>query len=479
MSHISRLFILHTNDVHSCFENMPKLAARIAQYRQTYLPDELLTVDCGDHLDRVRLETEGTGGLANIAVLNESGYELFVPGNNEGLTFPKAIFENVFREHANFSVLGTNMLELQTGSVPPWMFSRLIINKSGFRIGIIGVTASFNDFYRLLGWNVTEPQHAIAEAVSELRAKVELVLVVSHVGLIFDRQLAELVPGIDCIIGGHTHHLLEQAEQIGQTTIGAAGKSGTHLGVIEIEYDPVDLTLKHIAGHAENVTDEKDEPRVAAIIESYRSISLAAMQKQITVLDEPIPHNLRTESELGNLLADGLRKWTESEVGIVNSGQLLNGLSSGTLTHVDLLSVCPSPINPCSVMLYGSELVLALEQSLMDEYIDMAVRGYGFRGKVLGSLCVSGMDIIYDKTSPDFHKIKSVWIGNQPIEPERLYKVGTIDMFTFGVGYPTLGTNREIHYYLPEFIRDVLQKELASPIPNTYRKQLHWKQTSF
>jgi len=54
-----------------------------------------------------------------------------------------------------------------------------------------------------------------------------------------------------------------------------------------------------------------------------------------------------------------------------------------------------------------------------------------------------------------------VRVGRQPLEPERLYRVGTVDMFTFGAGYPTLGKGADTTYYLPEILRDVLRRQLS------------------
>lgn len=454
---------------------MPKLATMIGRYRRDYSAEQLLIVDCGDHLDRVRLETEGSRGLSNIEVMNATGYDVFVPGNNEGLTFPKPIMESVFREHANFTVLGTNMYDLRSGQVPSWMTDGHIVVKNGVRIGLIGVTASYNDFYHPLGWDVRDPFQAAVDAIGELRDKVDFLIVISHVGLPFDRRLAEQVSGIDCIIGGHTHHLMEQAERVGTTLIGAAGKYGTHLGVVEAAFDVVSNRLLSLGGYALPSEGEAADIRITDLIERNLRFSLSAMDRQVTVLAEPIPHNVREESELGNLLADALRKWTESDIGIVNAGQLLDGLSAGRQTDADFLAICPSPINPCSIRLLGADIRQALEEALLDEYIDQTIRGYGFRGKQLGTLCLSGIEVDYDRSSREFDKIKAIRIHHEPLSPDRLYKVGTIDMFTFGIGYLTLSKGQDTIYYLPEFIRDVLKKELIAPGAILVSKKPRWK----
>lgn len=460
---MNRLVLLHTNDLHSQFENMPKLASRIRAYRSKYPADELLVIDCGDHMDRVSAITEGSCGEANVAVMNATGYDVFVPGNNEGLTFAKSSFETMFKGKTDFTVLGTNMRDWKTGATPPWMAQELIVDKGGRKIGLIGVTASFNDFYHPLGWDVGDPLTDVQKAVEALRAQADVIVVISHVGIRFDRLLADKVPVIDCILGGHTHHLFEQAEHIGDTCIGAAGKLGSHLGVVEMEFTPGTRRPTAVRGRAESVEQEVDDPQIASIIQTYRASSQHRLSQQAALLEEPLDHDPLQESDLGNLLAEGLRAWTDAEVGIVNSGQLLHGLAAGSCSEGDILEVCPSPVNPCSLLLTGSQLMQALEESLVEEIIRRRIHGFGFRGYILGTLSVSGMDIVYDAHAADHQKIISVQIQGKRMELDRLYRVGTIDMFTFGVGYPSLGQGREIHFYLPELLRDILKRELANP----------------
>ena len=459
----NRLLILHTNDLHSCFENMPKLSHRINEYRRQVNKEDLLIIDCGDHMDRMRMETEGSDGVANIAIMNATGYDIFVPGNNEGLTFTKEAFEHVFREHALFAVLGTNLFELDRASVPSWMSSQIVIDKNGRKIGIVGVTASYNAFYHLLGWDVRDPLETVRHVVDELRESVQLLIVVSHVGIHFDRKLAAEVTGIDCIIGGHTHHLLEQAEQASSTLIAAAGMLGKHLGVIQVEFDACSGQISSLQGRAESVVDEPDDPAITNIIASFTTSSAAIMARPVAQLAEPIHHELFRESQLGNLLADGLRTWMDADIGIVNNGQLLGGLPAGVITDGDLLRLCPSPINPCSLLVTGSQIQQALEESLVEEFVHKEIRGFGFRGKQLGTVSVSGLAIVYDPTAPDYGKLYTVLVNGEPLDQDSCYKLGTIDMFTFGIGYPSLGKGEQIRYYLPEFLRDILRQALTDP----------------
>ncbi len=459
-ANVQKLVILHTNDIHSHFEQMPKVAAAIAEMKRRHSAGEVLTIDCGDHIDRMRLETEGSEGLANISIMNATGYDAAVLGNNEGLTLPPGVLARLYGTHAEFTVIGSNMFEAATGKIPSWMAPCHIAQVGGLRIGLIGVTAPFTDFYKLLGWDVRDPFRTVAELVSKLRAQAQLVVVVSHLGLTQDVRLAEEVDGIDCIIGGHTHHLLENPLRVRNTHICAAGKFGRHVGEVTMHYDADARKLVHFSGRCEEVSSYPDDPDIVRLAAQYKESGKDKLGRVVASLDAPLSIDWKTESPLGNLLASGLRKWTGAEIGIVNAGQILDGLEAGRVTQGRLHEICPSPVNPCRMRLLGEHLWRALEESLLDDFVLKPIRGFGFRGEVLGTLCLDGMTVEYDASRPPYNKITGAWVGGIPFDKRREYSVGTIDMFTFGVGYLSLREGSDVQYFLPEFLRDVLGEQL-------------------
>ncbi|GFN30858.1 bifunctional metallophosphatase/5'-nucleotidase [Paenibacillus xylaniclasticus] len=453
--------LLHSNDIHSRLENAARMATLIAEERRIYGSDRVLAVDIGDHMDRMRPETEGSDGLVNIELLHAAHCEAATLGNNEGLTFVPESLETVYRNYAKFPVLVANVKQIQDGKCPSWMAPSTIILKGGIRIGLIGVTAKFSDFYELLGWEVTDPIAAAATEAAKLRPHVDVLVVLSHLGLPLDRRMAEEVPDIDLILGGHTHHLLEEPLVIGSTTVCAAGKFGDWIGRIEIGIDP-ETSKPRFRAACVPVAAYDEYPESSEIIERYRVLSAERLGRVVAQLDMALEARTDQESPLPNLLAASIRRWTQAEIGIVNTGQLLAGLPIGDVTAGDLHAICPSPINPCRVKLAGSHIRVALEQSLRPEYTDMEIRGFGFRGVVLGTLAVDGLRIEVDHTASGQLQLAAVYVGDELLNDEWEYSVGTIDMFTFGVGYLSLKQGTEIRYYLPEFIRDLLADALRS-----------------
>ncbi|MFC5647631.1 bifunctional metallophosphatase/5'-nucleotidase [Paenibacillus solisilvae] len=465
--------LLHSNDIHSRLEPAAKMAAYIADTRRTYGSDHVLAVDIGDHMDRMRVETEGSDGLVNIALMNAAGYEVATIGNNEGLTFTPEHLDAAYGEQAKFQTICANFRYGTTGERPKWLMPSTIIKKSRLTLGLIGVTAAFSDFYKLLGWDVTDPLKAVAEQAALLREQVDVLVVMSHLGLPMDRRMAQEISGIDLILGGHTHHLLEEPEYIGQTCVCAAGKFGEYIGRVEIGIDPIS-TRPTFRAVCVPVAALEEQAEAAAIISGFKAAGERRLSRVIARLSAPLPARAERESPLGNLLAAGLRRWTDAEIGIVNAGQLLGGLAAGDVTAGDIHALCPSPINPCRMKLRGTAIRLAMEQSLLGEFIDKPIRGFGFRGTLLGTLAVDGAEIHWDDAAEPYNKITSILINGQPFDDEREYLVGTIDMFTFGVGYETIKGGTEFRYYLPEFIRDVLERELQDSEALSDSHRLRW-----
>src|SRR5690606_16267398 len=108
---------------------------------------------------------------------------------NEGLTFSMEKLQRLYGEEASFPVIGTNMFKLDDGERPDWVQPYQIIQRGKLKIGIIGVTINFTEFYTLLGWDIRDPKEAVARLVRELRDEVHILIVVSHLGLPADEQM--------------------------------------------------------------------------------------------------------------------------------------------------------------------------------------------------------------------------------------------------------------------------------------------------
>lgn len=460
MEQLKKIVLLHTNDIHSSFHTMPLVAGAIARLRRAHGSHPVLLADCGDHMDRMSFITEASAGEANLAVLQACGYEFIALGNNEGLTFTKERLGELFAEERGIAPVTANLRDRNTGRAPSWLHAGRIWEREGTRLGIIGATASYPIFYNLLEWQVDDPFEAVQREVHRLRDRVNAIVVLSHLGLRMDKRLAEEIDGIDIILGGHTHHVLEQPLRHASSLLCCCGSQGRYVGELELYFDAGSGRLTQVEGRLHSTAEEEPEPQVRGLIAGCSQEARRLMKQPVAVLEEALPVDWERDSPLGNLLAAGIRKQTGADIGLINSGQLLTSLLPGSISREDLLELCPSPVNTCLIRLKGGALLAALEESLLDEFVQMPLYGNGFRGKRLGGLCVDGLTVFWNPGGEPYHKISVALAGGQPLEPDREYAVGTGDMFTFGTGYLSLKEGKEPVYFLPDFLRHVLEKEL-------------------
>ncbi len=410
-------------------------------------------------MDRFHPITEATRGKANVQLLNSLKYDAITIGNNEGITLSYEEL-NVLYENAHFPVLTANLFE-KGGERPSWLQPYTIISTSnGFRIGVIGVTVHFMIFYELLGWRIVPPFEMLGQLVPEVRKQADVVVLLSHLGINDDELIAQQVPGIDVILGAHTHHLLPNGKWINNTLLCGAGKYGQYVGSVKLCINEGKFAAEASVIDVSSCSECKDTKQTLAMLEEE---SVQRLEKEVVVeLQEDLPLQWFTPSPFAQLLASALKEWCDGDIGMVNAGVLLEPLYKGIVTKKDLHRICPHPINPCKVYLRGDELKEVILQAHTEKMKHLEVRGFGFRGKVMGQMVYDGVELEMETMSDGSEHIRHILINGKELEHDRKYAVATIDMFTFGHLYPEIHRAPQKMYYMPEFLRDLLAWKLAN-----------------
>lgn len=456
------LHLLHTNDIHSQFANMPRIATCLKLLRKRFEQsgEHVITVDLGDHADRSNIMTEATWGHANVAVLNASGYQYVTIGNNEGLTFPKAELEKLY-ESASFQVVLGNVKD-EAGEQPRWAVSSVIHQWEGGTVALLGVTKSFPHFYGMLGWKAEEPFAFLQAQVQQLRPRVDVLVLLSHLGYKHDCQIAEAIEGIDVILGGHTHHLLPKGERVGNTLIAQAGRFGEYVGHVRLEVDRTQRAVREACAELVSVSAYEEDSDINALIERERLEAVRILGQPVTTLSFDLEPAIDRETAFGNFLAASLRMWTEAEAGMAIGGLLLTRLAEGLVTRKDLLECLPHPIKPWSVSLTGTQILRILERFAKPDTYLSELQGFGFRGSRVGWLHLDGIRVEYTPGADP--AICLVEINGERLQPERSYRVGAMDLFLFHPFFSEFQTGADHQFFLPEVLREVV----AETIQNTH-----------
>ncbi len=459
---IETIHIYHTNDVHSHLEHWPKIAYFIKKQRKLHelKNEDMLLFDIGDHCDRVDSLTEGLRGKGNVVLLNELQYDNVTIGNNEGITFSKADLESLYDE-ANFEVLVANLFH-KNGQRPHWAFPYDIHRlRNGITVGVIGITVPYFLFYDLLGWKVADPWEVLPPLIKQLKKKVDILILLSHMGYHFDVEAASELDGIDIIIGAHTHHLLQNGTRVKGTLIAQAGKFGNYVGQITISYDRELNQIVAAEASCVPVATMKSDEKTEQLIHKLRFEGEQRLQQEVTRLREPLPVSWYTSSPFSNLLVKSIKEWCNTEIAMVNAGVLLDGLPTGIVRKSDLHRVCPHPINPCIVRLSGSEIKEIIAEGVKTDMITSTFKGPGFRGKMVRAMVYEGLEFAQGQMSDGEKRARNIYIKGKPLQLKETYEIATIDMFTFGRLYPAVAQAKEKRYFLPEMLRDLLEWKLS------------------
>ncbi|WP_258535689.1 bifunctional UDP-sugar hydrolase/5'-nucleotidase [Bacillus sp. 03113] len=441
------IHIYHTNDLHSHFENWPRINELLTKRKKWHeeAGDSVFIFDIGDHMDLWHPYTEATQGKNNTELLNEAHYTAATIGNNEGITLSYTSLDVLYKQ-AKFDVIVANLYR-KDNSRPEWAKPYQIYQtNSGLKIAVIGLTVFYSQLYDLLGWKLTDPFEELNAQLKLLKNEADIIVLLSHLGIHDDEMIAEKFPDIDVILGAHTHHILHEGKLVNHTLLAAAGKYGYYTGHVTLE---VDSTQKKITSQRALLYDTNHLP--IANDENQTIENLYHKGKEL-LSNEVVRLTERYSIEsLAQLLCTAMVDWCKADCGFLNEGLILNSLEAGSVSHYDLLKICPHPINPCVVALSGAELKEVLNDTCDEKWAHLQVKGLGFRGTIMGKMVYEGIEVNMDEVRPVFS------IRGNELLSKQIYRVAIPDMFSFGRYFPAIYRAEHKEYFLPEFMRYLLE----------------------
>ncbi len=225
MNHDNIITIYHTNDLHD-HRRAVTMAGELPRDQNTLL------VDSGDAIGGSNTAFRFREPV--IDLMNRAGYDCMAMGNRE-FNYLRGVLRIRARQ-ANFPILCANLVDTRgktNDTFTPWITREI----AGIKIGIIGLTpVMYPDesiWFRLSGFSFRDPTESMARHLPQMRQDSDMVVVLSHLGLDRDRHLALQIPGLDLIIGGHSHKLLEKPERTGDGFIFNGGCHGRYIGRIQ------------------------------------------------------------------------------------------------------------------------------------------------------------------------------------------------------------------------------------------------------
>lgn len=487
--------ILHTNDIHGhllpwhgwegdlagkTIGGMDRLGGAIKQVQMQVGAHNTILLDAGDTLGDSMVADE-TKGRAIIEAMNALGYTAMVIGNHEPDFTADTLKERI--AEAKFPVLAANITEKSTGRL--FTLPYIMQEVRGVKVGILGLaypntpltTAKDN----IEGLEFGDAITVAREYIPRLRDEgAQLVVVLSHYGLGADKKLAKAVPGIDVIVGGHSHNRMKEALQQGDTLIVQAGAHGSDLGRLDLELNRKGKIVRHAhqlitLDHAVTPSD----PQIARIVNEAASPHRSELKERLGRAETSIaraqtiagqdPQKRDQESPADSLFADLIREQTHVDVVILPGVGYGTAIPPGPIQAGDLRNLIPHESKTVTMTLTGSQILEILEQSLENTYTDSS------RKKVGGVVQVSGLRFKYQPEKSYPKRITEVSVNGKKLERKRNYQVATNTLLAGGGhNYTTFleGKNIEEGERQYEVVKlAILQREaLRTPKPGRIEK---------
>jgi 2',3'-cyclic-nucleotide 2'-phosphodiesterase (5'-nucleotidase family) len=224
---MNALRIYHTSDLHDHRGFGPRLHELRAR-------EPGLLFDCGDSLRGSQTVYHRSEPI--IGEIDAAGYDAQGIGNREfhylfGLLAARA-------RKMHHPLVCSNLVDVRGRALP--FVPDVTFVRDGWTVRVFSLlVVQYPDgspWERVFGWRFLDPI-ATARAIADSTPDGTTLVVLSHLGLRADRELARSVPRLDLILGGHSHDTLDAPEFVGGVPIVHAGPYGAYASRTELERD--------------------------------------------------------------------------------------------------------------------------------------------------------------------------------------------------------------------------------------------------
>ena len=477
--------ILHTNDIHGdlqefvvdtgdatsqtgdrgrTYQEYPRrgmiggfarLATAVRRARQSHPAGSVLLVDAGDTFGDGLLANL-TRGEATVRLMNALDYSFMALGNHD-FEYTTARTQEL-QALATFPMRAANAIVTAT-SAPFLGDPTLVVTAGGVRVGLLALgyhnTDQTGNKDNTRGLTFTNGIEAARAYVSALRARAEVIVVVSHQGTTVDSELAARVPGIDVIVGGHSHDRIAPPRRVAGTWIVQALSDASALGELTVSVSDGRVTLVSGSVHELYADQYPIDGRITQLLDSIRAPFRDTLQAVVGTAAERVGRQYKSESPVDVLAADILRRAGKADVAFLPGLGFGVTIQPGPITREMLIGLFPHPTAVIHERLLGRQILAILEQSATN------LRPADDLDRVGGLIQTSGMRWTVDLTKPLGHRVRDVSIGGRAIDESMQYTVmtnggllqGTHRQATFAAGTDIVRDPRSFAAVLEEGVR--------------------------
>ena len=418
---VKTITILHVNDVHGRVELDEREGAMGFGILKTKV-DELRAANPNTLLLNAGDTSHGTTivniseGAAMIDLMNLVGFDVLVPGNHDFNYGYKRLLE--LRDMAEFPVVAANVVNEADESLyfEPYTIKEL----DGVKVGIFGLATDETKFKshprNTEGVGFTNAVEASKKMVAKLKEEgADVIIALAHLGIegtttMTSKEVAEQVEGIDLIVDGHSHEILDKAVE--GTLIVQADSYTKNIGMVDIQIKDGKIISKTASLFGfEEAKDLIPDPEIEAAIEKINKENepiLGAVVGKTTVDLVGERGLVRTEeTNLGNLITDVMLEVSGADVALTNGGGIRASIPAGDITVKNIVDSFPFTNTVAVIEVTGAEIL---------EVLEFGVKSYPEESG--GFLHVAGMSYKFDPDKPVGEKVKDVLVGGEAIDKD-------------------------------------------------------------
>lgn len=282
--------------------------------------------------------------------------------------------------NTNCKMLALNV-ETDKDSPLSGKFQKSVISENnGEKVGIIGIAPSdmfdrvkmSNSLQSIRVADIDETIKLVQQEVNKLRSQgINKIALLSHSGIDNDKKIIAMTDGIDIIFGGHTHNLIEGIQEgknlfysrTGEPVIMTqAGKNGDYVGILNVDFDKNGV----IKRAQNNVIKTSQYSRPLFIKDEVEKI--IGKPEIVGRVGKAVPmpkHILIEDNPHGNLIADAMRNELDTDIAILNTGNIRGRFVSGAEVDSRLLAdISPFEDKMMVLKLTEKQIVDAIKNGL-------------------------------------------------------------------------------------------------------------------
>ena len=209
-----------------------------------------------------------TQGKVIVEAMNLLGYDAMALGDQDFQMGLDVLRQRM--EEAQFPILSANVVIAGTDKLfaPPYVVKDIGDHKAA----IIGLTNQ--EAAQAAGGAIVvlSPLEALQHLIDEVSKKADIIIVLSHLGIEVDLQMVSEVKGIDLVIGGQSHDVLNPPlwDEARGTVIAQAGYQGRWIGVVRLDMDGQGTVASHEGEVVVLGEDFADDPEMRALLDQYK-----------------------------------------------------------------------------------------------------------------------------------------------------------------------------------------------------------------